>query len=62
MENIKSPCNNTCKYVNGLCVGCYRTREEITHWIHLTNEEKQELLDNIKLRKRSFREHTNFNK
>jgi len=51
MEEIKSPCVGICSYnLNGLCVGCYRTSEEITKWVDMPNEEKLETLANIEKR------------
>lgn len=50
---IKSPCRNICRYdENKVCVGCYRTMDEITHWIDYTPEEKLEVWRKIGKRKR----------
>ena len=47
-ENIKSPCKNICKYnKHKICVGCFRSMEEIVRWTSYTNEEKKMVLSNI---------------
>ena len=49
---IDSPCNNICKInpENGLCLGCARTSKEITNWSIYTEEEKKNVLKEIKFR------------
>lgn len=47
---VKSPCIKLCKLQNDVCVGCFRTIDEIKNWRSMTNIEKQEVLDNIKQR------------
>lgn len=52
--SIASPCKLICRYgENELCVGCYRSRDEITHWIGMTDEQKLEVWKNIRIRKSS---------
>ena len=48
-----SPCINICTIdlESGLCVGCSRTQEEINNWNMKNNEEKEQLLIKVKLRK-----------
>ena len=51
MDEIKSPCVGVCSYnLDGFCVGCYRTSEEITKWWDMTDEEKLVTLANIEKR------------
>ncbi|MCB2222256.1 MAG: DUF1289 domain-containing protein [Bacteroidetes bacterium] len=51
-KNIKSPCIQVCKYdKNGICQGCYRSMEEITGWLFMTDEQKQKILENVARRK-----------
>jgi len=46
MSNIESPCIKICQTdVNGLCIGCRRTKDEIGDWKKISDEEKQEILD-----------------
>ncbi|ELP5729908.1 cysteine-rich CWC family protein [Vibrio vulnificus] len=45
---MKSPCVGACKNNNGLCQGCHRTMNEITHWKSYTNEQRKELILQIK--------------
>lgn len=45
---VKSPCILVCKLENDVCIGCKRTKEEITLWTKYTDEEKQKVLDRIK--------------
>lgn len=48
MEDIKSPCINICQLdLNGICLGCRRTMNEISDWWNMTNEQKQQVLKNI---------------
>jgi len=48
MNEIKSPCRLICKYdQEGICMGCMRTREEISKWPDYTNEEKHEIFKKI---------------
>ena len=35
---IHSPCIGVCTLVNDVCVGCYRTKEQIGDWLHYTKE------------------------
>jgi len=47
---VKSPCIKICKLHNDICVGCFRTIDEIKNWRNMTQNEKQKILDNIKQR------------
>lgn len=40
-----SPCVHIClmDYGLGLCIGCYRTLDEITHWANYSPEQKRAL-------------------
>lgn len=50
-EEIKSPCVNICQVnLEGVCQGCGRTTDEIAKWWSMTNEEKQQVLENIEKR------------
>lgn len=49
--DINSPCVNQCKYINNVCIGCYRTIEEISNWSTYTNEEKKEVLSKLTIRR-----------
>ena len=48
-----SPCVSICTYDDdeGYCLGCYRTKEEISGWRQMTNEEQLASIE--MLRKRS---------
>lgn len=50
-EEVKSPCKNICIRENGVCIGCYRTVEEIARWRTLSNDGKKIVLRNAKRRK-----------
>tara|TARA_B100000902_G_scaffold104788_1_gene106964 strand:- start:243 stop:413 length:171 start_codon:yes stop_codon:yes gene_type:complete len=43
-----SPCKNICKLVNDVCVGCGRTKEEITDWIKMPYKERIAIMDRLK--------------
>jgi uncharacterized protein len=50
MEEVKSPCVSICALHEGICQGCGRTQEEIAGWWDMTNEEKQQVLDDLEKR------------
>ena len=52
MGYVKSPCINICKLdENKICIGCYRTIDEIAHWTKYTDEEKIQIKRIIEKRK-----------
>ena len=46
----RSPCNNECLIENGYCVGCNRNSYEIFNWITFTEEQKLNILKQLKHR------------
>ena len=44
-----SPCINICKLIDGVCVGCNRTIEQITEWEHYKDSENYGKKTNSKL-------------
>jgi len=53
---MNSPCIKVCKLsaVTHLCIGCYRTLQEIQNWPYMNSSEKLEVLDEIILRRTEF--------
>jgi hypothetical protein len=51
--DIPSPCTSVCTIdqETGLCVGCYRTLDEIAGWIDLSTEQKRTLLATLLTRR-----------
>ena len=47
---IKSPCLNICKIdpKSNLCIGCRRNIKEISNWVSMNDDEKHNLLLNLK--------------
>lgn len=54
-EEVQSPCVSVCAMddVTGLCMGCYRTAEEIENWWDLDNEAKQAVVTQAAAREAS---------
>ena len=46
MSTIESPCVDICQLNpnTGICTGWFRTMDEISLWIELSDDEKQEVL------------------
>lgn len=43
---VKSPCVSVCALdENDVCVGCYRTANEISFWSRYNNDERREVLN-----------------
>ena len=52
---IQSPCVKICTHVDGMCIGCYRTADEIKERkTTYTDEQKEELLKELKKREESY--------
>lgn len=47
---IKSPCIKVCKISNDICIGCYRTIDEIVSWSLLTDEQREDIMESLKTR------------
>jgi predicted Fe-S protein YdhL (DUF1289 family) len=51
LEEIPSPCVSICALnSDDVCVGCYRTGDEITRWWGMENAEKKQILEKVKER------------
>jgi len=52
MGYIKSPCTNICQLnVDKICLGCFRTIDEIANWTKLSEEEKYNIIMSLSKRK-----------
>ena len=51
-EQVQSPCIDVCSMDDstGLCLGCYRTMDEIQQWWDLDNLQKQALVEQANAR------------
>ena len=47
-EVVPSPCIKTCVVEDEHCQGCGRSLDEIAQWRHMSNQEKQKVLDRLK--------------
>lgn len=50
---VASPCNNVCKMdeSSGLCLGCYRTLDEIASWSALEESRKRAVVEALESRR-----------
>ena len=37
---IESPCIGVCTIVNDICIGCFRSSENITNWLYYSEDER----------------------
>ncbi|WP_246058456.1 DUF1289 domain-containing protein [Litorilituus lipolyticus] len=52
MNNVQSPCvRNCCLNEQDICLGCFRSLEEIKQWGLATNQEKQTIVSQANSRK-----------
>lgn len=51
---VLSPCLNICKLnaSQTLCIGCFRTRDEIGEWARADKDRQQQILTNADTRKK----------
>ena len=48
MEKVKNPCKLICKYdQNSVCMGCCRSREEVTKWPDYSEKEKLDVFEKM---------------
>lgn len=52
-QEIESPCVKVCVLHPdaGICLGCYRTRDEIAMWSRMSPEARREIMDGLEDRK-----------
>jgi len=50
---VESPCISVCEYDENLdmCIGCFRTLDEISSWRSMTDEEKLKVIERIEQEK-----------
>ena len=48
---MESPCIKVCTLEDNICIGCYRTQDEIREWMIYTDEQKKIVLDQLEKRK-----------
>lgn len=61
MEKIKDPCISICQYDDKeICLGCRRTKKEAKTWWKMQNEEKKQVLENIKSRAANSTDHYDY--
>lgn len=57
---IESPCvRKCCLDDDDICLGCFRTLEQITGWTQFTDEQKRKVLQSCEQRRQKYRD--NFN-
>ena len=50
---VKSPCVAVCALdENDVCIGCYRTGDEIMNWGTMDNTQKEAVLENVAQREK----------
>ena len=56
-EGVKSPCISVCALDNNdMCIGCYRSTQEITDWIRYSEEKKRQVIVEVNARRRKANE------
>lgn len=51
---MKTPCIKRCEAVDGVCVACYRSIDEIMSWASKTGEERKKIIKELGARKRNL--------
>ena len=51
-EEIRSPCISVCVLdENDICMGCYRSAEEVTDWFMAGDDEKRAIMQRVEHRR-----------
>ena len=48
----RTPCMSICKIVEGICVGCGRTKDEICMWMQMNDDERLSIMHRLGYGKR----------
>ncbi|MDO5646740.1 DUF1289 domain-containing protein [Paracoccus sp. (in: a-proteobacteria)] len=58
MPGIASPCINVCRIepASGLCIGCWRSLDEITAWRDLTDDQRRDIIEAVDQRRETARQ------
>ncbi len=60
MSEVKNPCIQVCRYDDeGICIGCYRSKQEAVNWVFLSIEQKREVIRRTAERKDSMKTESN---
>lgn len=53
MTSVPSPCNSICTIDAklGVCIGCYRTLDEIASWMRFSDARKREVVQSLPARR-----------
>ena len=51
-SEVQSPCIKVCKLENNHCIGCGRSKHDITYWNEYSNEKKFQIVRKLKKKKR----------
>ncbi|WP_244299017.1 DUF1289 domain-containing protein [Roseibium aquae] len=56
IQPMKSPCIKVCKIdePSRLCLGCFRTLEEIATWARLTDAQRDQVMNDLDRRRLAF--------
>ena len=57
LDEVESPCISVCKmdlYTN-YCLGCWRTRSEISGWSEASNDARWKIINNMHKRRKAAR-------
>lgn len=50
-DEIESPCTKVCViHKTGLCVGCFRTLDEIAEWSNMSSDDRREIIETLPAR------------
>lgn len=47
---VKSPCNGVCHLRGTLCMGCFRTIDEIVNWGSMSMDERMKIMEQLDTR------------
>ncbi|PLX05479.1 MAG: DUF1289 domain-containing protein [Marinilabiliales bacterium] len=61
-SNVKSPCIHVCvKNEDGICMGCFRSMEEIRMWYKYSDKEKIDVKEKAKKRQLEYHKNLPYN-
>lgn len=54
--SVANPCRGICKLhpIHKICIGCYRSTYEKIAWLSATDEEKEEILEDLEIKKNLY--------